>query len=76
VGSSLSQSAFEPLIIYSTDRLAGSDTTTISLRACFYYLIRTPITLKRLREELREAHKAGKISDPITLEESLKLPYL
>ncbi|ETN37470.1 uncharacterized protein HMPREF1541_07092 [Cyphellophora europaea CBS 101466] len=60
----------------SNNLLAGSDTTAISLRACFYYIIRTPRVYKRLVEEIDEAHHQGTLSEFITYEECLKLPYL
>lgn len=56
--------------------LAGSDTTAISLRACFYYLIKTPGAYRKLVNEILSADKEGKLSDSITYEECLKLPYL
>ena len=56
--------------------LAGSDTTAISLRACFYYLIKTPRAYKRLIDEILAADQAGQLSPNITYEECLKLPYL
>ncbi|KAM0697897.1 hypothetical protein Q7P36_002751 [Cladosporium allicinum] len=60
----------------SNNLLAGSDTTAISLRACFYYLIKTPRVMNRLRQQLEQQQRDGLISDPITLEESLQIPYL
>jgi cytochrome P450 len=67
------------VLTFLRSRLAGSDTTAISLRACFYYLIKTPRVMNKLRqqlEQLEQKHNDGKISDPITLEESLQMPYL
>jgi hypothetical protein len=57
-------------------RLAGSDTTAISLRACFYYLIKTPRAYEKLIHEIDEAENRGDLSSSITYEESLRLPYL
>ncbi|CZT20252.1 related to pisatin demethylase cytochrome P450 [Ramularia collo-cygni] len=60
----------------SNNLLAGSDTTAISLRSCFYYLIKTPRVLEKLRQLLDQQERDGRISSPITLEESLQMPYL
>ncbi|SMY26207.1 unnamed protein product [Zymoseptoria tritici ST99CH_1A5] len=60
----------------SNNLLAGSDTTAISLRACFYYLIKTPRVTAKVREELEQQEQQGNISNPIKLEESLQLPYM
>jgi hypothetical protein len=64
------------LLTFLRSRLAGSDTTAISLRACFYYLIKTPRVMNKLRQQLEQQYNDGRISDPITLEESLQMPYL
>lgn len=58
------------------ERLAGSDTTAISLRACFYYLMKNPLCYKKLQAEIDEADENGRLSDFVTHEECLKLPYL
>ncbi|KAJ9606533.1 Cytochrome p-450 [Cladophialophora chaetospira] len=53
-----------------------SDTTAVSLRACFYYLIKTPSAYEKLVAEIDEAEKTGKLSNFISYEECLRLPYL
>lgn len=58
------------------DRLAGSDTTAIAMRAIFYYLTKTPRVYKKFVDEILEADKAGKLSEYITYEESLRMPYV
>lgn len=59
---------------------AGSETTAISLGAVFYYLLRTPSALRRLRAELDEAGRKGLFADCetglVTWHESQKLEYL
>ncbi|KAL2874988.1 hypothetical protein SGCOL_009831 [Colletotrichum sp. CLE4] len=59
---------------------AGSETTAISLAAVFYYLLRTPTALARLREELDSFAREGGFSDNetglVTWTESQKLVYL
>ena len=56
--------------------LAGSDTTAISLRACFYYLLKNPQTYQKLVAEVDEAERRGELSAFVTFEESVKMPYL
>jgi hypothetical protein len=48
----------------------------VSLRAVFYYLIKTPAAYGRLVAEIDEAEKKGQLSEYIKYEECLKLPYL
>ncbi|OIW25223.1 cytochrome P450-like protein [Coniochaeta ligniaria NRRL 30616] len=59
---------------------AGSETTAISLSAVFYFLLKNPRALARLREEIDEAGRRGVFSDLdtglVTWTESQKLPYL
>lgn len=58
---------------------AGSETTAITLSAVFYYLLKTPAAMQKLREELDEHAKSGFFSDSsglVTWAESQKLPYL
>ena len=57
-----------------TNVIAGADTTAISLRALFYYLLKNPVTFAKLREEI--ASKESEISSPITFDQAYnKLPY-
>ncbi|KAE8336010.1 hypothetical protein BDV24DRAFT_178893 [Aspergillus arachidicola] len=59
---------------------AGSETTAISLAAVFYYLLKTPDYMRRVREELDEAIRNGTIenrpSGLVSWTESQKLPFL
>ncbi|OTA92882.1 hypothetical protein M434DRAFT_386666 [Hypoxylon sp. CO27-5] len=59
---------------------AGSETTAISLASVFYYLLRNPPALAKLRRELDDAARSGAFSDYetglVTWSESQKLPYL
>jgi cytochrome P450 len=54
---------------------AGSDTTAASLRAIFYYLCRTPAAYNKVLDELDEAIRGGKLSNPITFAEAQDLKY-
>ncbi|KAJ9602189.1 hypothetical protein H2200_013309 [Cladophialophora chaetospira] len=67
------------LSLTSANVFAGSDTTAISLRAIFYYLLKNPKTLQKLQDELAEAEKEGLfIRDDKLVEwtEANKLLYL
>lgn len=55
---------------------AGSDTTAITLSAILYNLLIHPSTWTRLRDELDNAEKEGRISKPIMFKEAQTLPYL
>lgn len=57
-------------------RLAGSDTTGISLRAVFYYLMRNADSYKKLQREIDDLDAAGKLSPVISYAESLQMDYL
>ncbi|PQE12870.1 cytochrome P450 oxidoreductase protein [Rutstroemia sp. NJR-2017a BBW] len=55
---------------------AGSDTTAITLSSVLYHLLKFPETYQKLRKEIDDAEKEGRISDPITFKEAQGLPYL
>ncbi|KAK3100869.1 hypothetical protein LTR53_018877, partial [Teratosphaeriaceae sp. CCFEE 6253] len=56
---------------------AGSDTIASTLRAIFYYLFKTPESLEKLLDELRDAQRTGKLSAPLpTWPQCQALPYL
>ncbi|EPS25476.1 hypothetical protein POX_c03861 [Penicillium oxalicum] len=59
---------------------AGSETTAISLSAVFYFLLKTPYALERLRQEIDDAAREGAFSDSetglVTWHESQRLTYL
>ena len=59
---------------------AGSETTAISLSAVFYFLLKHPAALSRLRAEIDNAARAGHFADSetglVTWHESQRLPYL
>lgn len=60
-------------LLYS---LAGSDTTAIVLRACFYYLLKNPRCYTKLVAEIDEADASGRLSRFVSHDESLRLRYL
>ncbi|KAI8293247.1 Cytochrome P450 monooxygenase gsfF [Colletotrichum sp. SAR 10_98] len=55
---------------------AGSDTTAISIRAIIYYMLKYPEAKRKLVEEVDTLWQQGKLSDPVTVAESEKMPYL
>lgn len=55
---------------------AGADTISTTLQAVFYYLLRNPKHLNRLREELDAAHRHGMLSPIVSHIEAQKLVFL
>jgi cytochrome P450 len=60
----------------SSNMIAGSDTTAISLSATLYYLLKTPRCLEKLRTEILEFQEQGRLSKSPTFKESQDMPYL
>lgn len=60
----------------SNNLLAGSDTTAIGLRSAFYYLIKNPRCYDKARAEIDQADADGRLSEHVSYDECLKLPYL
>jgi cytochrome P450 len=56
--------------------MAGSDTSATIIRVVFLYLITSPIMMGKLRAEMDEGIKQGRISSPIRDTEARQLPYL
>ena len=64
------------MVIAISNVFAGSDTTAITMRAVFYYLLKNPQYMARLREEIDDARKRGVLSNPVTYEQARTMPYL
>lgn len=67
------------LALTVANMFAGSDTTGITMRAVFYFLLRDPSKMERLLKELSEESKAGRFSRDdglVRWEEARDLPYL
>lgn len=67
------------LALTTANMFAGSDTTAITLRAIFYYLLKNPEKLQKLLHELDETEKAGGFTSdgPLVKWNEVKdLPYL
>lgn len=56
--------------------IAGSDTTANALKGTVSHLAADPRASGLLREEIRAALAAGRVSSPATHEEARRLPYL
>lgn len=57
--------------------IAGSDTTAVSLSAILYYLLKTPETLLKLREEIQAFEEEGRCGSlDVSFAESQEMPYL
>ncbi|EDN03976.1 predicted protein [Histoplasma mississippiense (nom. inval.)] len=69
-------SSREIVAITTTNILAGSDTTAITLRAVFYYLCKNPSTYRKLQQEVDSAVEEGRLSEPATYKETTTLTYL
>lgn len=55
---------------------AGADTIASTIRVAIYYLVRHPIILQKLRNEISLCTAAGLLSDPPKYHETAKMPYL
>jgi cytochrome P450 len=66
----------EIIAITTTNVIAGSDTTAISLASVLYHLAKYPEARKRLEQEITSAVREGRASNPITYAEAVNLPYL
>jgi cytochrome P450 len=67
-----------PVLFPSTHefRFAGSDATTIAMRAVFYFLLCDNESYRRVQKEIDDATAAGSLSNPTQYSESLDLPFL
>ncbi|TEA20158.1 Pisatin demethylase [Colletotrichum sidae] len=55
---------------------AGSDTTGITLSATLYYLLKSPESMGKLREEIDDFTRRGELSAAPAFRETLQMPYL
>jgi cytochrome P450 len=56
--------------------MAGSDSTSIGLRSIFYFLMKNPSKLDKVRAEIDAAFADGRLTSPVQYNQSIKLPYL
>lgn len=66
----------EILAVASMTTIAGSETMTGALESMFYWLLKNPDCMKKLKEELKQAHETDKLSDIVKHREAEQLPYL
>ena len=74
VRNGISQRQIEAEILLQI--IAGSDTTATGIRSMLLYLLTHPRVLNKLRNELDDAEREGRTSNPITNAEAKALPYL
>ncbi len=55
---------------------AGSDQTATAIRQILLNVISSPTVYLILKSEIFKAVRAGNVSNPITLEEAKRIPYL
>ncbi|KAF4969235.1 hypothetical protein FSARC_3488 [Fusarium sarcochroum] len=55
---------------------AGSDTTAITLSAVFYYLLKNPSCMAKLRDEVDKHTAKSELSKAPTFKETQQMPYL
>lgn len=60
----------------TTNIAAGSDTTAIAMRAVVYFLLNDSKCMAKLEDEIASFHAQGRLSDPVTLGDAEKMPYL
>jgi cytochrome P450 len=56
--------------------MAGADSTSIGMRSIFYFLIKNPDKLAKVRAEIDVAFADGRLTSPVQYNQSIKLPYL
>lgn len=63
-------------ILATLNIFAGSDTTSIALRAVLYFMIKDHRVWNKLQKELDAAVVDGAISEAMTYNEAQKMPFL
>lgn len=56
--------------------IAGADTTATTMRVVMLHLLSNPAVYLKLRAEIDEAIRQGRVSSPVTDPEARQLPYL
>jgi cytochrome P450 len=71
--SNAEKMSIEELVVnLSTNIFAGSDTTSVALRAVIYFLCRHSRVMKKLIQDIDDAN----LANPVSYEEAINLPYL
>jgi cytochrome P450 len=55
---------------------AGTETSISTIRAILLYVMTTPVVYQKVKKEIVDGIRNGRISNPITNEEAKELPYL
>lgn len=55
---------------------AGTETTITVIQGLFMHILSSPAVYKKLKEEIAEGIRAGRISRPVTNSEAKEMPYL
>jgi len=55
---------------------AGTETTVTTIRGTLLHLLSSPVVYQRLKQEIADGIKAGRVSRPITNDEAKAMPYL
>lgn len=66
----------EIIALTTTNLIAGSDSTAISLRAILYFLCKHPRVYAKLQQEIDNAFDAGLLTSPVSHAATAKLDYL
>ena len=56
--------------------MAGADSTSITMRSVFYFLMKNPQKLDKVRAEVDAAFENGTLSSPVQYSHASSLPYL
>jgi cytochrome P450 len=56
--------------------MAGADSTSITMRSVFYFLMKNPEKLGKVRAEVDAAFESGVMSSPVQYSHASSLPYL
>lgn len=65
-----------PDFTLSPTSMAGADSTSISMRSVFYFLMKHPEKLEKARAEVDAAFENGTLSSPVQYGQLTSLPYL
>jgi cytochrome P450 len=56
--------------------MAGADSTSVTMRSVFYFLMKNPGKLDKARAEVDAAFESGALSSPVQYRHASSLPYL
>lgn len=55
---------------------AGTETSVTAIRSTLLHILSAPAVYYKLKQEISEGIKAGRISQPITNDQAKEMPYL